>query len=175
MALAQEFVLADSALHHLTGFDCGRDGMNTYLANHAVKNARLGLSRTWVLTVQPDARRDTGKLSVAAYYTLAASSILRQILPASAKSLPNYPVPVTLIARLAISTSFQRQGLGSKTLVAACRKARELSDLGLQAYGVILDVLDDDAMLFYQHFGFFHVLTETPRRLFIPMSVLRQL
>lgn len=57
----------------------------------------------------------------------------------------------------------------------ALRTALELTERGLPALGVVLDVLDDQALKFYQHMGMFMQLTEQPKRLFVPMGTIRQL
>ena len=58
------------------------------------------------------------KFKIAAYYTLASCSIIREDLPVT-QSLPAYPIPITLLARIAIDTTHQGKGLGSKVLITA--------------------------------------------------------
>jgi hypothetical protein len=70
---------------------------------------------------------------------------------------------------------FQKQGLGEKTLISALRQGVCLTDKGLPTLGVVLDVLDNDALGFYQRFDTFQTFTDDPMRLFIPMNVLRKL
>ena len=171
MALAAEFVLLDTALHNSKAFDCGKVSLNDYLSRYAVRNSRLGLSRTWVLTEQTG----QGKLAIAAYCTLASSTVVPGALPAQNKSLQACPVLVVLLARLVVSVQYQGQQLGAKTLVQALRTALELTDRGLPALGVVLDVLDDAALRFYQHMGMFMPLTDQPKRLFVPMGTILQL
>ncbi len=173
MALSQEFVLVDHTQHDLKAFDCGKSDMNMFLARFAVKNMRLGLSSTWVLPVVDDGKQSK-KLQIAAYYTLASSTIMREEIPAD-KNLPGYPVPVVLLARLAVDEQFKEQRLGEKTLITALRKSVELTDSGLPALGVILDVLDGDALGFYQHYEIFEPFTDNPMRLFAAMNTLRQI
>ena len=91
------------------------------------------------------------------------------------KNLPAYPVPVVLLARLAVNHCFQNQGLGEKTLVSALRQSVCLTDKGLPALGVVLDVLDNQALGFFQRFEVFHSFTNDPMRLFVPMNVLRKI
>lgn len=168
MPLEQAFVTADKGLHDLTAFDCGKPPMNEFLIRHAVKHGKLGLGRTYVLA---ETRKDSKK-QIAAYYTLAASTVIREEIPAS---LPAYPVPMVMLARLAVSKRYQGSGLGAKTLVYALRQAANLSKAGLPAYGLILDVLDDQALEFCQHFELFEPFTTDPMRLFVPMKTLEQL
>lgn len=170
MAFLQEFVLVDKAQHDLKRFSCGKPDMDTFLARFAVKNMKLGLSSTWVLPVAEEA----AKAQVAAYYSLASSTVDRESIPTD-KSLPGYPVSVVLLARLAVDQQFAKQRLGEKTLITALRKAVELTTTGLPAIGLILDVLDKDALGFYQHFEMFEPFTDDPMRLFVPMNTLKEL
>jgi GNAT superfamily N-acetyltransferase len=147
--------------------------MDTFLIRYALKNAQLGISKTWVLLEENKAGKK--KFPVAAYYTLAVSTIIREALPISQKELPSYPVPVTLLARLAVSRKYQKRGLGTKTLVTALRQAVILKDRGLPSIGVVLDVLDEDALNFYYGFDVFHTFSDDPMRLFVPMQVIEQL
>lgn len=146
--------------------------MNRFLARFAAKNSDLGLSRTWVLTEIGVAKGR--KAPVAAYYTLAASTVVAPKIPTDIR-LPRYPVPVVLLARLAVDFRHQGLGLGGKTLVSAVRKSVALTDVGLNAFGVVLDVLDEDALRFYRSYELFEPFTDEPMRLFLPMSVARRI
>lgn len=147
--------------------------MNLFLARFAVKNMQLGLSRTWVLPVV-DEDQQPQKAQIAAYYSLASSTVKREEIPAD-KSLPGYPVPVVLLARLAVDEQFKGQRLGEKTLITALRKSVALVDIGLPALGVVLDALDEDALRFYRHYELFEPFTDDPMRLFASMHTLRQI
>ncbi|PUD99108.1 MAG: GNAT family N-acetyltransferase [Candidatus Sedimenticola endophacoides] len=173
MALADAFVAVDKAQHDLKRFNCGKPDMDQFLARFAVKNDLLGISRTWVLPVT-EGDDPLKKAPVAAYYTLASSTVTREEIPTD-KTLPGYPVPVVLLARLAVDEQFKGQRLGEKTLITALRKAVELTDAGLPALGLILDVLDEDALGFYQHYEIFEPFTDDPMRLFAPMAVIKQI
>lgn len=124
--------------------------------------------------VLPIEGSQTPKSPIAAYYTLAASTVTRQEIP-NTNSLPRYPVPVALLARLAVDVNFQGQRLGEKALIYALRHTVRLCNEGLPALGLVLNVLDEDALAFYQHFAFFHPFTDDPMRLFVPMSALRKI
>ena len=114
MAFAQCVVLLDPQQHDVKQFDCGKSDMNVFLSRYADKNRKLGLSATWVLTEHTE--DNANKALIATYYTLASSTVSREQLPTD-KALPAYPVPVVLLARLAVNRCFQKQGLGEKTLV----------------------------------------------------------
>lgn len=171
---AAEFLPLDPSAVNVKSFDCGKDAVNTYLRRYAAKNMALNLNRTFVLPYAPD--ESVRKLHVAAYYTLAHQTLAREELPEPSR-LPRYPVPVILLAQLGIDRQFQGQGLGAKTLVWALRHAYQIASNpdGIPAMGVVLDVLDQNALTFYQSFEFFLSLTDSPMRLFIPMAALKTL
>ena len=171
MPIEQYFVAVDKSCHDLKSFDCGITVINDFLSRYAVKHNKLGLSKTYVLT---DSSGSTSKKPIVAYYTLAASTVSRYDIPSNQR-LPAYPVPVVMLARLAVDKSYQRKGLGAKSLVYALRQAINLSQSGLPAYGLIMDVLNEDALSFYQQFDLFKPFTEDPMRLFVPMKTLEQI
>lgn len=146
-------------------------GMNVFLSRFAIKKSKLGLSQTWVLSENQHFQK---KSPIAAYFTLASSTVSRDDIP-SKSNFPAYPVPVVLLARLAVDKNYQRMRLGEKTLITALRKSVELTDGGLPAVGLILEVLDEDALKFYQHYDILQPFTNDSMRLFIAMNILRQL
>lgn len=176
MALNQSFVSVNKSQQALSDFDCGKEEMNFFLARFAGRHMALGLSSTWVLPDTPEGMiPGNGNFApVAAYFTLAQNTVLREELPVT-QSLPGYPIPAVLLARLAVDHRYQGTGLGNKTLITALRKACELCRDGLPAYGLVLDVLDDDAMRFYEKFDFFHPMTNDPKRLFIGMKTIKKI
>ena len=144
--------------------------MNEFLTRYAIKHGKLGLSKTYVLTEISE----NPKKMIVAYYTLASSTIARKNIPIQ-QSLPTYPIPVVMLARLAIDIRYQGQGLGAKTLTYALRQAVNLNEAGLPAYGLLLDVLDEQALMFYQSFEIFLPLADNPMRLFVPVKTLEQI
>lgn len=169
MRFQRSFVALDVKLHDVKSFDCGKSAMNKFLTKHAAKHAQLGLSKTYVLCSATEA----GKSTVAAYFTLASAVVSREEIPSV--SLPRYPIPVVLLARLAVDEKFHGLGLGAKTLVYALRQAYELVINGLPAHGLILDVLDENALGFYQAFDTFEPFTLNPMRLFVSMKTIAEL
>lgn len=169
-----EFVPLAPKAFDVKPFDCGKTAINTYLHRYAAKNASLNLSRTFVLPYIPTS--DTQRPQIAAYYTLAHQTLIREELPNPAR-LPRYPVPVILLAQLGVDQRFHGQRLGAKTLVYALRHAYQLAShpQGIPTIGVVLDVLDQDALAFYRAFDFFLPLMDNPMKLFVPMASLESL
>lgn len=172
MAIQQEFVALSPRHFDVKAFDCGKPGMNSYLARFAAKNIGLKLSMTWVLP--GDELLMEQKTPIAAYYTLASCTVSREEIPTDER-LPGYPVPVVLMAHLAVDQRFQGQGVGEKTLVSALRHSVTLTERGLPAIGLVLDVLDEDALAFYRRFDLFQTFTDDPMRLFVPMKVVEKI
>ncbi len=169
MSWSSEFVELDGTLHDRPSFDCGEPELNEFIKTRAAKHMAAGISRTLLLpavTPQPN-----GKFSICSFYTIAAGSIKRQSLPRGlAKKLPQYPVPVFLLAQLAVDAAFQSQGLGKITLIKALEHLWSVNSQ-MRAYAVIVDCLNDKAEHFYQKFGFEFLFRHNGRaRLFIPMK-----
>jgi hypothetical protein len=169
LTIRQIFEPINKAKQDIKAFDCGKDSMNIFLKRYGVKHSKLGLSQTYVLTSD---QLNNNKAQIVSYFTLAGSTVLRDSLSTST-SLPAYPIPVIILARLAVDINFQKKNIGKKALISALRKACELSNNGLSAYGLILDVLDAEALAFYKKFNFFHQLTDNSMKLFVGMKNLQ--
>ena len=170
MKLSQEFVPLDPNKHLIKDFDCSKKTMNDFLVRFAAKHAKLGVSTTMVLSIDDT---NSNKLPVVAYYTLGISTVYKNELPSP--SLPTYPIPLTLLARLAIDINYQKQNLGTKSLIYALRHAVQLNEQGLKTHGLILDVLDDEALSFYKKFNFFQEVPGNSMKLFVSMNELKNI
>lgn len=170
MTPSSEFVELDKAVHDRSSFDCGTPQLNHFLQQFAAKHRAAGISMTMVL---PAKGREA---DICAYYTLCHTQISRKTLPKSAaKSLPHYPVPVLLIAQLAVNRTAQGQGLGKITLIRALRHARAINE-HLPSYAVVVDALDDGVQRFYEQFGFHTLDTHNDlARMYLSMKTVLQL
>jgi GNAT superfamily N-acetyltransferase len=132
--------------HDLGRFSCGKPEMDEWLRLHALTNHRLGATRTYVTC-------ETGGV-VRGYHSLAASSVLFRDVPDRVRrGLGRYPVPVILLARLAVDLRFQGSGVGGSLLIDALARCHQVAQLiGVRA--VVVDALDDDARRFYERYDF---------------------
>jgi predicted N-acetyltransferase YhbS len=148
------------AKHDLSAFDCGEPALNNYLKKFALQNQRSQSGRTYVAT-----RGDR----VVAYYTLVAATARREETPARvAKGLAAHPVPLILLARLAVDNREKGKGLGSGLLKDALWRAAGAANIvGCRA--VMVHAKDQGARAFYQRFGFEPSPTD-PFRLFLLMK-----
>lgn len=109
-------------------------------------------------------------LEVVGFYTLAATSVAANDLPAETiKRLPRYPtIPAALLGRLAVISRFHGKGLGGALLAdAALRVLR--SDT--RAFALIVDAKDDAALAFYLRHGFLS-LASRRMSMFLPVATI---
>lgn len=162
------FVELDKAIHERTLFDCGESELNSFIKQQASRHMAAGISRTMVL---PAKKSQNQKLLICAFYTVAPGAISRHQLPdALAKKLPNYPIPVFLLAQLAVHSKYHGTGLGKITLIKALEHLL-MVNLYMRAYAVVVDCLTSQAESFYIKFGFEFLCEHNGRtRLFLPMK-----
>ena len=159
--------LLDPKEHDRTSFSCGVAELDRYLREIAHQDVRRNIARAFV--AQPLRSAD-----IAGYYTLSAASFRRSSLPArAARKLPRYPVPASIIGRLAVDQRWQRQGLGEYLLIDALTRLYAVSEV-MAVHAVIVDAKDDNAAEFYAQYGF-APLADQALRLFLPMATVRRL
>jgi predicted N-acetyltransferase YhbS len=89
------------------------------------------------------------------------------------RGLARHPVPIMLLARLAVSVEWQGRGLGAGLMKDAMRRTLQAADIaGIRAFGV--HAKDDVARAFYEHFGFV-ASSSDPFHLFVLMKDLRRI
>lgn len=173
MIPSSRFVELNKNNHDRHTFDCGNEELSRFIQQFALRHRQAGISKTMVL---PDTQEVEGKTGICSYYTLSHTEITRETLPANmAKKLPRYPVPVLLIAQLAVNMQCQRQGLGKITLIRSLRHCLDIH-AHLSSYAVIVDALDKEVESFYQQYGFQVLDSNNKRtRLFLPMKTVMAL
>ena len=174
MNWSRKFVELDKGHHDRESFDCGEDELNQFIKTQAAKHMHAGISRTMVLPALTPLPNQ--KLPICAFYSIAPSSICRETLPQSrAKKLPKYPVPVFLLAQLAVHRGFHGKGLGKVCLINALRYLWEINS-HMRAYAIVVDCITDDAEKFYTKYGFEYLCEINGRtRMFIPMKTVESL
>lgn len=133
------------AQHCLDGFDCGKPALNDWLLRHARQAQGSGSAKTFVVL---DADRVVGyfSLTVGQVDTLDAPERIR-------KGMGQYPIPVVLLARLAVSRQDQGRGIGVGLLQDAIRRTLLIAEqAGIRA--ILTHPIDAEAARFYARFGF---------------------
>lgn len=133
------------ATHILDGFACGEAVLDQWLKRRAMTNQMSGASRTFVVTDQ-DSR-------VYGYYAMAAGAVSHQMATSSVRRNMPDPVPVMVLARLAVDHCAQGIKLGASLLQDAVNRAVMVSqNTGVRA--LLVHALHDRAKDFYEHYGF---------------------
>lgn len=137
----------DRNAHRVDQFSCGEASLDRWLIAYAGRNQQRDAARTFV-TTEPDSK-------VAGYYTLVAAQVEHEQATSTVRQglSRHFPIPVALIARLAITAQHQGTGLGRSLLLDALIRILRASDQ-LAVRAVIVDALDDRAASFYRYFGF---------------------
>ena len=164
------FVELEKGVHNRKSFDCGREELNGFLQQFAARHREAGISKTMVLPAMENGA------DICAYYTLSHTEVQRQTLPQSlAKKLPHYPIPVMLVAQLAVHRECKGRGPGKTALIQALRHCYQINH-HLPCYAVVVDALDDEVQGFYEQYGFQTLDTCSHRiRLYLPMKTVMQL
>ena len=174
MNWAFEFIELDKAMHDRASFDCGEAELNVFIQTQAAKHMKVGISKTMLLPASVPL--SNGKYPICTFYTIAPSSIKRKTLPeALAKKLPHYPVPVFLLAQMAVHLKYHGRGLGKITLIKALEYLWEIN-YKMRAFAVIVDCLNKSAEQFYLKYGFKTLYDHNGKtRMFMPMKIVAKL
>lgn len=135
-----------SSGHVLEGFACGRPSLDQWLTRHAVQAASAGSARTYVV-VDSEQRRVVG------YHALTAAGVERETATARViKGMPRYPIPVVLLARLAVDITVAGRGIGAWLLRdAMLRTLTAAETIGVRA--MLVHAQDENARRFYLKHG----------------------
>jgi len=130
----------------LAGFDCGNEELNVFLQRFALNNQNAGSATTYIICT--DDKRAMG------YYSLATGSVERAKAPLRIiKGLAKHPVPVMLLARLAVDEADQSRGLGRVLLKDALSRTAKIAELvGVRA--LLVHAKDEVAGNWYKKFDF---------------------
>jgi predicted N-acetyltransferase YhbS len=154
-----------SRLHAVESFDCGSEPLNRFLTRFALTNQQAGSSQTY-LALDKD--------RIVGFYTLVFAQVAHEDAPLRVtKGLAHHPVPVMLIARLAVGVDYQGKGLGSGLLKDAMIRTIQAADIaGIRA--IVVHAKDDAARSFYERFDFIPSPVD-PYHLFMLLKDVRNL
>lgn len=151
--------------HDRAGFQCGKPALDEFIRRLVSQYEKRRLGRIFVAV-------RAGEKKVCGYYTLAAGTIPFQSLPeGSARKLPKHPVPVVLLARLAVDQSARGEGLGEALLVCALERCVQLAD-GIGVYAIDVDAIDEQAITLYAKYGFVPLI-DRERHVFLSIDTAR--
>lgn len=152
--------------HDRSAFACGKSSLDDFIRTRVSQYEKRRLGKTFV-AVPAGAKRVIG------FYTLAAGTVTFAHLPTEAsRKLPKHPVPVILLARLAVDQSARGQRLGEGLLLDALQRSLDLS-ANLGAHAVEVLAIDDSAVAFYLRYGFVPLL-DNSRHLYLPLATVEK-
>lgn len=151
--------------HAVDRFDCGEEALNRFLVRFALSSQQANASQTYV-GLADDA--------VIGFHTLVVGEVAYGDAPGRlTKGLARHPVPIMLLARLAVSNDWQGKGIGAGLLRDAVLRTLQAADIaGIRALAV--HAKDDAARSFYRRFDFVESPTD-PLHLFALIKDLRSL
>lgn len=149
--------------HEIETFDCGQPELNRFLIRHALQAQQVNSSQTYVGL--------SGK-TVIGFYTIVAGEVRHADAPARVvKGMPRYPIPLLVLARLAVHSEWQGRGIGAGLLLDALGRTLQAADI-VGARALAVHAKDDSAASFYRHFGFMPSPTDK-RHLFLLIKDIR--
>lgn len=154
-----------AASDRVEAFDCGQAALNQFLQRYALVNQKAGGALTYVCC-----RDDV----VVGFYSLAVGSVDPQAAPARVtKGLARHPVPVMILARLAVDRGHQGRGLGRALLKDALLRTAQAADIaGIRC--LLAHAKDDAARSWYQSWDF-ESSPSDPHHLVLMLKDLRKL
>ncbi|MBS1813407.1 MAG: GNAT family N-acetyltransferase [Acidobacteria bacterium] len=154
-----------AATHDLSGFDCGESALSLWLQKHALQNQNAQAAQTY-LGLDGD--------TIVGYYSLAVGQVMQADAPERIrKGLARHPVPIMLLARLAVDLRWQNRGVGQALLKDAVLRTMQAAEIaGIRALAV--HAKDERAREYYSQFDFIESPTD-PLHLFVLLKDLRKL
>lgn len=155
-----------AAEHELDQLECGARALDHWLRTWARHSQRDGSARTFVVC-------PNGTRRVVGFHSLTAAAGGREDTPRRvARPLaPNLPVPLVLLARLAVDRSVQGRGVGMALMLDAfLRTVRSADQVG--AVAMMVHAKDDEARRFYEQWGFLPSPLH-PLQLLLPLETIR--
>lgn len=152
--------------HNVEAFDCGKEPLNRYLIRYALQNQQMGAAQSYVGV--------TERGELVGYYTLVFGQAAYADAPERLKKgVAAHPVPLMVLARLAVAVRWAGQGIGSGLLKDAMLRTLQAADIaGLRA--LVVHAKDDEARRFYEHFDFIASPSD-PLHLFVLLKDVRAL
>jgi GNAT superfamily N-acetyltransferase len=155
----------DPTAHDVGTFDCGEDALNRWLRHCAGQSQRRDAARTFVVIA--------GQRRVIGYYTTVVGEIHHeQASPAVRRGMSkHFPIPIALVARLAVDVDFHGRGIGARLLRDALTRVLAAAEqVAIRA--VVVHAISEQAAAFYIRFGF-KPLADEPRTLMITLDEVR--
>ena len=147
------------------GFDCGQSALNQFLQRYALVNQKANSAQTYVCCLRGE---------VVGFYSLAVGGVDPEDAPTRVmKGMARHPVPVMILARLAVDRDHQKQGLGKALLKDALLRTAQAADIvGIRC--LLVHAKDEAARHWYESWEF-EPSPADPYQLFLMLKDLKAL
>lgn len=154
-----------AATDQVEDFDCGQAALNQFLQRYALVNQHANSAQTYVCCHDD---------VVVGFYSLAVGSVDPEASPSRVtKGLARHPVPVMILARLAVDRGHQGKGLGQALPRDALLRTAQAADIaGIRC--LLVHAKDDAARRWYESWEFEPSPTD-PYHLFLMLKDLKSL
>jgi GNAT superfamily N-acetyltransferase len=149
--------------HATEDFDCGDETLNRFFSRHALQSQQAGASQTYVALSGEE---------IVGFHTLVVGQVEHEGAPERmVEGLARHPVPVMILARLAVAMAWQGRGVGAGLLKDAMLRTLQAADIaGIRA--LLVHAKDEPARAFYERFDFTPSPTD-PLHLFVLLKDVR--
>ena len=146
-----------------SSFTCGQPELDEFFRRQAWQHQSKRASVTYVATEGDQ---------LVGFVTVCPGTLIREDLGPAFRHHPPFPLPILLVARLGVSSSAHRQGIGATLLKHSLRLTVSLIET-VGCVGVVVDA-KPDSVAFYEKYGFRRISTTVGRfqRLFLPVSAI---
>lgn len=154
-----------AATDQTNSFDCGHAALNQFLQRYAFVNQKANSAQTYVCCQSNE---------VVGFYSLVVGSVDPEAVPLRVmKGLARHPVPVMILARLAVDKEHQQKGLGQALLKDALLRTAQAADIaGVRC--LLVHAKDDAARHWYESWELEPSPTD-PYHLFLLLKDLKSL
>ena len=151
-------------VHDLDSFDCGQEALNRFLKRFAFTSQHANASQTYVGLAADQ---------IIGYHSLVVAEISHCVEPERVrKGLAHHPIPLMLLARLAVARQWRGKGVGAGLLKDAMLRTLQAAEIvGIRALAA--HAKDGEAQNFFVHFGFLPSPTD-PLHLYVLIKDLRK-
>jgi GNAT superfamily N-acetyltransferase len=153
-----------SRLHPVEAFDSGVEPLNRFLVRYALQNQQANAAQTYMALSGDE---------IIGFHALVVGEVNHAAAPPRlAKGLAQHPVPIMILARLAVHRNWHGKGIGAGLLKDAILRTVQAADIaGIRA--LIVHAKDDTARSFYSHFSFADGFSD-PMHLYVLVKELRR-
>ena len=130
----------------VTQFDCGVSDLDIWLKKKALNSQNQGNARIYVV-------KDANNPAVVGYYAIAMGSVRRESAISSLRRNSPNPIPMVILARLAVHREYNKLGIGSGLLKDCVMRSIHAMEI-VGGAGILVHAIDESAQQFYTKFGF---------------------